>query len=172
MVRAANDSSRMNVMLTDGGQSWAQALPRLLEPQGVHAIPVRTVDEAVREIEVRPIHVALVDLALPLGSEIEQSPRTEPYNPHRLPGGLKLLQILRRQANRPPAIVAVRGRLFDRRFDDRLLAEALKLDVFSVLDKPVELEQLLQVLMKALRRHYGDAWPGTPGHGGADNRPV
>ena len=54
--------------------------------------------------------------------------------------------------------MGVRDRRFDRR-DNRLLAEALRLEAFSVLDRPVELEQLLEVLRRLLARYYGGLWP-------------
>ena len=142
----------MNVLLTEGDEPWALQLPRLLEPQGVRTIHVHTVDEAVDAIEHEPIHAAVVDLGLPL----EEG--TVAVKGVADTGGLKLLRIIRRLHPTPPAVV-VRGRLFDRRTDDRVLAEALKLQAFSVLDQPVHLEQMLETLRRLLQRYYGGQWP-------------
>jgi CheY-like chemotaxis protein len=149
MVVMTMRPDRLNVLLTDVEEPWSQQLPRLLEPQGVRAIRVHSVDQALRVLEQEQIHAVLVDMALPLeaGSSTVGAP-----------GGLKLLRVLRRLTPSPPAVV-VRGRLFDTRLDDRLLSEALKLDAFSVLDEPVQLEQLLQVMRRLLERFYGGFWP-------------
>ena len=68
------------------------------------------------------------------------------------------MRVIQRLEPAPPTVV-VRGRRFDSRQDDRLLSEALKLRAFSVLDQPVQLEQLLGVLQRLIERHYGGRWP-------------
>ncbi|MDH3583576.1 MAG: response regulator [Phycisphaerae bacterium] len=143
-------ANRLNVLLSEAEQPWAANLPRLLEPQGVRALCARDVDQALQIIEHETIHAAVIDMALPLG-------RDEPA-PAGQTGGLKLLRVIQRLSPTPPAVV-VRGRSFDR-MDDRLLGQALKLEAFSVLDRPVQLEQMLEVLRRLLKRFYGDAWPG------------
>jgi CheY-like chemotaxis protein len=149
---------RLNVLLTTDEQSLADHLPRLLAPQGVRAIWAPTLDQAVSALERSMIHVAVIDMAMPVDPATGAG-AAGPVRPLRLPGGMKLLQVIRRLDRRPPAVVVVRGRHFDQRTDDFLLAEALKLDVFSVLDKPVGLEQMLQVLQRALQRYFGGNWP-------------
>ncbi len=150
---------RLNVLLTDQDQPWSEQLPRLLEPQGVRAIRVDNVRDALDVVEARPIHVAVVDMAVPLEPTSEpQRASREWVRRHRTPGGLKLLRVIRSMAPTPPTVV-IRGRMFDPRIDDRLLAEALKLEAFSVLDQPVRLEQLLGVLRRLMERYYGGRWP-------------
>ena len=160
MVQAAGiegGDHRLNVLLTDGEQRWAEQLPRLLEPQGIRAIRAGDVEEAARVIERQLIHAAVVDIALPMDRRAEpRKPREGVHEGGH--GGLKLLRVIQRIDPSPPAVV-VRDRRFDR-VDDRLLSEALKLRAFSVLDEPVELEQLLETLRRLLIRHYGGAWPG------------
>lgn len=143
--------NRLNVLMTEADEPWSQQLPRLLEPQGVRTIRVTTVNQAVRAMEHELIHAAVVDIALPMH---QPSPQVEMVET----GGLKLLRVIRRMHPAPPTVV-VRGRYFDRRTDDRLLTEALKLEAFSVLDQPVQLEQLLETLRRLLQRHYGGQWP-------------
>jgi DNA-binding response OmpR family regulator len=154
---------RLNVLLTEGDELWADQLPRLLEPQGVRTLRVVSVDQAVEVIEQVPIHAAVVDLATPMAGDKPQAPRLggQPaVDGVPQTGGLKLLRVIRGLRPTPPAVV-VRGRLFDRRTDDRVLAEALKLDAFSVLDEPVQLEQVLETLRRLLHRYYGGVWPRT-----------
>lgn len=147
---------RLRVLLADRSDGpWARQLPRLLQPQGVTTIRVTTVGDAVAQIEAHPIHAAVIDLATPIETD-----RNDPTvrSGHVVAGGLKLLRVIHRLDPTPPAVV-VRGRYFDRKTDDRLLRDALKLDAFSVLDEPVELEQVLETLRRLLQRHYGGAWP-------------
>jgi len=158
--------SRLTVLLTGSDERWAAQLPRLLEPQGVITLFAFDVDEAVRTIESHAIHAAVVDLATPMrrfdDEVLEEAPapiRHGASEAKRLvPAGLKLLRLIHRLDPAPPAVV-VRGRLFDQRTDNRLLAEALKLHAFSVLDQPVQLEQLLDVLRRLLARFYDGHWP-------------
>jgi len=156
---------RLNVLLTEADDLWAEQLPRLLEPQGVRTIRVVSVDQAVEVIEHVPIHAAVVGIGagkmdgnrLPERAEgLLAQKSSVPFSGPT--AGLKLLRIIRRLHPTPPAVV-VRGRLFDRRSDERLLSEALKLEAFSVLDQPVELEQLLETLRRLLQRYYGGVWP-------------
>ncbi|HTV47415.1 MAG TPA: hypothetical protein VMG59_03120 [Phycisphaerae bacterium] len=42
---------------------------------------------------------------------------------------------------------------------DRLMREALRQNVFSVLPAPVDLNELLDVMARALQRFYGNHWP-------------
>ncbi|MEX2672022.1 MAG: hypothetical protein WD294_07930 [Phycisphaeraceae bacterium] len=159
-VRSERDS-RLNVLMTEGEQSWVQQLPRLLQPQGVRAIIATDVDEAVRVIRQGPVHAVVVDMAVPMARLDDADDRAlASEQAQGGTGGLKLLRVIRRLEPAPPTVV-VRGRRFDRRHDDRLLSEALRLQAFSVLDQPVQLEQLLEVLRRLIERHYGGRWPGT-----------
>ena len=157
-MRADSREQRLNVLLNEAGEEWADQLPRLLEPQGVRAIRVGDVNEAVNVIERMPVHALVVDVHLPMEKRLERGGQAD----SAAAGGLKLLRVIQRVDPTPPAVI-VRDRRFDARQDDRLLSEALKLDVFSVLDEPVQLEQLLEVLRRLLQRFYGGSWPGAGG---------
>lgn len=137
-----SSNQRLNVLLSTSQQVWADHLPRLLEPQGVYAIRVTDVEQALDVIEHHRIHAAVIET----GARGRQ--------------GLKLLQVIRRMTPTPPAVL-VRGRLFDRRDDNRLLADALRFNAFSVLDQPVNLEQILDTLRRLLERYYGGQWPAS-----------
>lgn len=155
IVQALPDSEfRLNMLLTDAQQPWAENLPRLLQPQGVRAIGVTNVDQALNIIDSEPIHAAVIDLSMPMAEAKPARASRDAF----IADGLKLLRVIHRLDPAPPAVV-VRGRRFDGRVDDRLLAQALKLDAFSVLDQPVDLEQLLQVLRRLIERYYGGSWP-------------
>ncbi len=151
---------RLNVLLTEADQRWADQLPRLLEPQGVRAICVDDMEQALAAIDRERIHAAVVNLDLPMTPTKGQSAGHET-------GGLKLLRVIRRLEPAPPTVV-VRPRRFDARADNRMLSEALRLQAFSVLDLPVELEQLLEVLAPAAQA----AKPNTATSGNCVRTPA
>ncbi|NOG55744.1 MAG: hypothetical protein HND57_15695 [Planctomycetes bacterium] len=74
-------------------------------------------------------------------------------------GGIRLLQLLRRLAE-PPPIVVVRRPAVEPRANTRALHDALREGAFAVIDAPVQLEMLLEVMRRILKRHYSDTWPG------------
>lgn len=159
-VRSDNERrGRLNVLMTQGQQSWVDQLPRLLQPQGVRAIIAPDVDQAVRVIRQAPVHAVVVDMGVPMARHDEADDSADRHEADAGTGGLKLLRVIRRLQPAPPTVV-VRGRRFEGRHDDRLLSEALRLEAFSVLDQPVQLEQLLEVLRRLIERHYGGRWPG------------
>ncbi|MCH2132952.1 MAG: hypothetical protein MK116_04290 [Phycisphaerales bacterium] len=147
---------RLNLLLTYGGWRDMPAvlqLPRLLAPMGIRAMQAETGDEAARIIDRESVHIAVVDLEIPLDSKpTHASPRT---------GGPRLLQLLKRLETPPPTIV-VKPRQGSTRDHARSLSQSLREGAFAVLDRPLELESLLEVLRRVLRRHYRDGWP-TPG---------
>ncbi len=149
---------RLNLLLTYAGwqeDSWADRLPRLLEPMGVRAWRAGSGDEASRLIRSVPVHIAVVDLALPLHCEATPGSAGEE-------GGRRILDLLARLEQPPPTVV-VKRRL-TRREDARQLASALSAGAFAVLDQPVHIETALEVMRRVLARHYADRWPGACTH--------
>ncbi|MFA9477134.1 response regulator [Phycisphaerales bacterium AB-hyl4] len=146
---------RFNVLLTQDRdhaiEHWTRQLPRLLEPQGVHAHLARTGREAVDLATRLDVHAAVVDLLTP--ADDMRSASRDP-----MPGGLWLLQVLRRKPNRPPVVV-VANDAYTLRQAQRFLNEALRLGAFSVINRPVDLDPLLQVIRRLIDRRYAGAWP-------------
>ncbi len=144
---------RLNLLLSDASrpdQSWADRLPPLLEPMGVRMVRARSGREASEVIRATPIHMAVVDLALPLDIGSAED------------GGLRLLELLRHSENRPPTIIIRRARTT--REASRESMRALLADAFAVVDRPNhhrDVELLLEVLRRVLARHYRGQWPGA-----------
>ncbi|MEM1165975.1 MAG: hypothetical protein AAGI30_06755 [Planctomycetota bacterium] len=150
-----NPSSRLNLLVSHGGwqdDSWADRLPRLLEPMGIRSFRVTSGREAQHLVEHHPVHIAVVDLALPLEPDGSPSPTNE--------GGPRLLELLARLDRRPDVIVVKRRRAS--RDEARELTAALQLGAFAALDPPVQLELLLKVLQRILNKRYADRWPCDP----------
>ena len=91
----------MNVLLTSGGwreDAWATAVPQILGAHGVNVIQARSGIEASNVIRSVTVHIAVVDLALPLDDSSIGSSE---------PAGARVLQLLRR-LDAPPPVVVVR----------------------------------------------------------------
>jgi hypothetical protein len=109
------------------------------------------------------IHVAIVDLGLPLSTPIGQvEPDAEPVEPTDLAeGGPRLLELLTRLEARPPVVAVKRTRT--QRDDTRDISQSLRLGAFAVVDRPRDtdgLNVMLGVLKRCLDRHYAGRWPG------------
>lgn len=167
-----------------GGGDWnrqplTDQLPRLLEPMGIRCLAATCGDEAQRIIKSVSIHIAVVDLAIPLRAasalNTNSAPSTATPSDANRPArpssptpampigaaeaGARLLQLLRRLESRPPIIV-IRPPQPTMRESARTLAEALDAGAFAVLDRPVHLEAMLDALRRIVRRHYANHWPG------------
>ncbi len=146
---------RLNLLLSYAGWDetpWVDRLPPLLNPMGIASHRAQNAREASRVIESTPIHIAVVDLALPLEGE----KATEEAGP-------RVLELLARLKQPPPTLVIKRGRTS--RDDRREMAAALRLGAFAVLDRPraqQDLETLLELLRRVLTRHYRNTWPPQP----------
>ena len=146
--------SRFNVLVAGGARQgeresthWSSQLPRLLEPQGVHAYVARCGREAVSLVEHEAIHAALVDLSVPR-DDAEAS----------APSGVWLLEVVRRLPRRPPLVI-VNDRTQPPREAQRLLNDALRHGAFAVVNQPESLETLLAVIRRILDRKHMGRWP-------------
>lgn len=155
--REAEPGSRLNLLLSYGGwreESMVDQLPRLLNPMGIRSYRAETGEEAEEIIRTYQVHIAVVDLTIPLKKSDQQLPTSSRVSP----GGFRMLQILRRLEQPPPTIV-IRPPDPSARQRARMLAESLREGAFAVLDRPVAIEHILDVLRRVLRRHYADVWP-------------
>jgi DNA-binding NtrC family response regulator len=129
-------SSRLTVLLANEQEGWQHTVRGLLEPQGVQTVTARSGREALSMLESQPIHVAVLD---------QQMPQL---------GGLQIVKLMREMHKAPPTILVARE------LNSHLLREALGMQVFSVLSKPVDLNVLLDTLARVLRRYHESRWPG------------
>ena len=144
---------RLNLLLSTGGwqpDPWVERLPRMLDPMGVRSHVAASARSAERVIQANPIHIAIVDLALPLEDQTAADEEA----------GVQLLELLARMPEPPPTVVIKRRRSL--RDDRREIAAALRAGAFAVVDRPnaqTELESLLEVLRRCLARYYAGRWP-------------
>jgi len=105
-------------------------------------------------IQSSPVHIAVVDLGLPLDGRPSGGAGAGPA------GGVRLLELLRRLDAPPPTVVVKRPT--SARDDERLIACALRAGAFAVIERPRDsrgLELMLDVLRRVLQRHYENRWP-------------
>ena len=146
---------RLNLLLSYAGwqpDSWADRLPRLLEPMGVRSLRANSGKQASEVLRASTVHIAVVDLGLPLDETQSESEEAGP----------RLLDLLFRLPEPPPTVVVKRSRTH--RDDCREMAAALRSGAFAVIDRPrdsSDLEILLDVLSRCLSRFYQGRWPGT-----------
>lgn len=157
---------RLNLLLSYGGwqpESWIDVLPRLLEPMGVRAVRARSGHEAAQVIRSTPVHIAVVDLSLPLEAK-PSAPEAEandfpPPTPAGEEGGERIIELLQRLECPPPTVIVKRRRTG--RENARSLSKALMSGAFAVLEPPVNIELALEVMRRILHRHYAGRWPST-----------
>jgi CheY-like chemotaxis protein len=154
---------RLNLLLSV--PQWRQGtavdhLPQLLEPMGINSLRAASGEEAADVIRSVRVHIAVVDLSVPLMriSSCSDRPMPAVLSPSASEGGPRILQLLRR-LDQPPPTVVVRPPQPVARESGRSLTEALREGAFAVLDQPVNLEAMLEVMRRILRRHYADVWP-------------
>lgn len=104
--------------------------------QGVETLLAGSGREALELIESQRVHLAVLDVRMP-----------------QL-GGLQVIRLAREHGQSSiPAI------LLADQLNSHLLHEALGMQVFSVMSKPVDLNVLLDAMARLLKRHYRSKWP-------------
>ena len=152
------NAPRLNLLLTYGGwreRPAVEQLPSLLNPLGIRAMQADSGEEAAQLIQSNPVHIAVVDLEIPVQPRSTGSADRPSLNSE---GGLRILKLLRRLDPAPPTIV-VRPRQATERERVRGLSHSLRDGAFAVLDRPLHVEALLEVLRRVLKRYYENLWP-------------
>jgi len=153
--------AKLNVLLTvdrpHAPEHWTVQLPRLLEPQGVVSYVAQSGHEAIDFAESVQFHAAVIDMGTPWSCG-DSFPTPVGAFDKGGPAGLWLLELWRRLPDRPPVVV-IGGPAISQRQLERLLREALRLGVFSVVNKPINLEKILAVFRRLLDRQYRGYWP-------------
>ncbi len=127
--------NRLTVLLANEQEDWHRTVRGLLEPQGIRTVSVRSGREVLDVLEHDDVHVAVLDAQMP-----------------QL-GGMQVVKMMNQAGRRPPAIMLAEH------VTNQLMQEALALQVFSVLSKPVDYAALLDSLARVVRRHYEGRWP-------------
>ena len=122
-----------------GRNRWAARLDSTLSTLPVSLHWPRTGDEALSLAATRSMHLAILDDELPDA------------------GGRGVVRGIRRMGLELPCLLVCRDP------DERVLRDAIQLDVFSVLEAEAQTDLLPPMIVKAVRRIYHLDWSITGG---------
>ena len=123
-------AEKINVLANGSQWAWPEAMRSIFAPCGVELLIVKGPDETLSLIRQRRIHTAILDMDSGNLS------------------GLGTVRIIRSQYPHLPCI------LLSGSSESRLLSDALGLDVFSVIAKPVDMAVLQQQLNRLFVKRY------------------
>ena len=133
MVSNLSKLEEVNVLASGAHWAWPEALRQIFKPRGVNLLVAENATEFVNVIRSRRIHTTIVDM------DSEQC------------NGLATIKIIKMDYPLLPCI------LLSRTAGRELLGEALRLDVFSVIDKPVDMRILQGLLNRLFVKKYGSS---------------
>jgi len=129
MVSNLSKFDEVNVLASEASWAWPEALRRIFRPRDVNLLVAESTKEFVDIIESRRIHTTIVDM----DSET---------------GGLTTIKIIRMNYPLLPCILLASAA------GESVLSKALQLDVFSVIDKPVDMSVLREQLNRLFIKKY------------------
>jgi DNA-binding NtrC family response regulator len=130
MVFNLSQLDEVNVLTSQAGWAWPEALRHIFKPRGVNLLVAENAGDFVNIIRNKRIHTTIVDM------ESQQS------------DGLVVIKIIRMNYPLLPCI------LLTSTAGESLLEKALRLDVFSVIDKPVDMSILRHQLNRLFIKKY------------------
>jgi len=130
MTEELSNLSEVNVLVSAANWAWPEAVRTIFMPRGINALLATEANDVLDIINQRRIHTAIVDM-----------------DSERL-SGLGTIKIMRAHYPLLPCILL--ARIAER----ELLSDALELDVFSVITKPVDMDVLLEQLNKLFIKKY------------------
>jgi DNA-binding NtrC family response regulator len=130
MVSNLSKLEEINVLTSRANWAWPEALRYIFRPRGVNLLVAENATEFVNVIERKRIHTTIVDM------DSQES------------DGLATIRIIRMDYPLLPCI------LLSSTAGEALLGKALRLDVFSVIDKPVDMCVLQEQLNRLFIKKY------------------
>ena len=130
MVSNLSKLKEINLLASGANWAWPQAVRNILRPRGVNLLVAEDAGEFVHIIERRRIHTTIVDM------DSEKS------------NALATIKIIRMDYPLLPCILLTSAA------SEAILGKALQLDVFGVIDKPVDMGILQQVLNRLFLKKY------------------
>jgi len=119
----------INVLINDADWAWPEAVRQIFSSRGVQMLLVRKPDQALNVLQQRRVHTAIVDM------DCETS-------------GLVVIKMIRSGFPLLPCILVAKAP------EQKLLSEALELDIFSVINKPVDIRLLQNQLHRLFLKKY------------------
>jgi len=120
----------VNVLASEASWAWPKAMQDIFRPRGVNMLMAKNANEFVDVIEHERIHTTIIDMDSACS-------------------GLVTVKIIRKRFPVMPCI------LLASRIEKRMLDKALRLNVFGVVDKPVDMDILQGLLNRMFIKKYG-----------------
>ena len=130
MVLNLSKLDEVNVRASGANWAWPEAQRNLFQPRGVNLLVAENAGEFVNIIGQRRIHTTIVDM------DSEKS------------NGLATIKIVRMDHPLLPCILLTSAA------GEAMLSKALRLDVFSVIEKPVDMNILREQLNRLFVKKY------------------
>ena len=121
---------QINVLVGCADWAWPEAISSIFAPRGINAMVAADAARTLDIIEKRRIHTAIVDMDTEMAS------------------GLSVIRIIRNHNPFLPCILVASSA------GQKLLSMALELDVFSVIEKPVDMSILQDQLNRLFIKRY------------------
>jgi len=130
MVSTRPKLDEVNVLASGANWAWPEALRNIFRPRGVSLLVAESTAEFVNIIERRRIHTTIIDM------DSEKS------------NGLTMIRVIRMDYPLLPCILLTSAA------GEALLGKALRFNVFSVIDKPVDMNILREQLNRLFIKKY------------------
>ncbi len=130
MVAEIAKFDEINVLASQADWAWPMAMRDIFQPRGVNLLVAQGINDFVQIIEQKRIHTTIVDM------DSEKS------------NGMATIRIIKMEYPMLPCIMLAS------RTCQTMLNQALQLDVFSVIDKPVDLNVLREQLNRLFIKKY------------------
>jgi len=130
MVYKTSQFNEVNVLASEANWAWPEALRNIFQPRGINLLFARNISEFLNIIQQKRIHTTIFDI------DSEKS------------NTIAMIKIIRMSYPLLPCILLT---------DDAsqtILDKALQLDVFSVIDKPVDMNILREQLDRLFTKKY------------------
>jgi len=121
---------RIKVLINGSDWAWPDAVRRIFKDRSVELLIVKRADETLNVLQQRRIHTAIVDMD------------------SKILNGLSMIKVIRSSFPLLPCILLADSA------EEKLLSTALELDVFSVMNKPVDIPLLQNQLNRLFVKRY------------------
>jgi CheY-like chemotaxis protein len=125
------------MLITDDDRDFRETLRGVFEPRGFRTLLAADGEEALQILRGQAVHLILLDMHMPKLSGLETIRRASELQPV------------------PPWI------LLSARLDDAIIEQARRINVSSVLSKPVSFTDITGAVSRVMRQTYG--WPEEGG---------
>ena len=129
MVAQSEQFEQVNVLASEANWAWPLAERNIFRPRGVSLLMAKNADEFVNILRNQRIHTAIIDM-------------------DSNTAGLAAIRVIRIEYPLLPFIA------LSSRTETDLLGKALQLNVFGVVDKPVDMEVLRELLNRLFLKKY------------------